>query len=178
MENPEINDTSENKVRSIFMGTFFTILVLLISLSYGMIWGILFIIFTKRDDNFDSNCDTLISWDKALYIVQFISAGLHLISSIFQLIATSYDRESSIPKYIMGFRSCLVYISGMTILLGISVSYGNLPSNTKCGDLLKLNLAYIITEWTILFSCIFLVCIVCIISIIFKKRKRNENNRM
>ena len=176
MNHPEINDTSENKVRTIFMGTFFTILVLLLSLSYGMIWGILFLIYTSQD--YDPSCENLVSWNKALYIVQFISAGLHLISSIFQLITTSYDRESSIPKYIMGCRSCLVYIAGLTILLGINVSYFSHPDISLCGSLKELNLAYIITEWTILGSCICLVCVVCIFSIIFKKRRRLENNRI
>ncbi len=177
MENRELTDTSENKVRTIFMGTFFTILVLLLSLSYGMTWGILFLIFTEKGE-YNPSCDNLISWNKALYIVQFISAGLHLISSVFQLITTSYNRESSIPKYIMGCRSCLVYIAGLSILLGINISYFSHPNIDECGDLKKLNLAYIITEWTILGSCICLVYIVCIISIIFKKRRRYEDNRI
>lgn len=177
MDNPEINETSENKVRTIFMGTFFTILVLLLSLSYGMIWGILFLIYTSKG-NFDESCDNLVSWNKALYIVQFISAGLHLISSVFQLVTTSYDRESSIPKYIMGCRSCLVYIAGLTILLGINISYFSHPDISLCGELKALNLAYIITEWTILGSCICLVYVVCTVTIIFKKRRRDEINRI
>ena len=178
MDNPEISDTSENKVRTIFMGTFFTILVLLLSLSYGMTWGILFLYYISKYD-YDESCQNLVNWDKALYIVQFMSAGLHLVSSVFQLIATSYDRESSIPKYIMGFRSCLVYIAGLTILIGINVSYFSHKDIDKCNALKGLNLAYIITEWTILGSCICLVYVVCIISIIFKKRKRyDDNNRI
>jgi len=176
MDHSEINETSENKVRSIFMGTFFTILVLLLSVSYGMVWGILFLIYTNEDR--DPSCANLVSWDKALYIVQFLSAGLHLISSIIQLVATSYDKESSIPKYIMGCRSCLVYLAGITILIGINVSYFSHEDITKCGNLKNLNLAYIITEWTIFGSCICLVCVVCIFSIIFKKRRRLENNKI
>lgn len=177
MDNPEISDTPENKVGTIFRGTFFTILVLLLSLSYGMTWGILFVVYTSNK-KYDPACNNLISWDRALYIVQFISAGLHLISSIFQLIATSYDRDSSIPKYIMGCRSCLVYIAGLTILLGINVSYFSQPNIKVCGDLMTLNLAYIITEWTILGSCICLVYVVCIVSIIFKKRRRYDDNKL
>jgi hypothetical protein len=181
MDNPEIAESSENKVRTIFMGTFFTILVLLLSMSYGLIWGILFLVYSGNEmakPDYDISCDSIISWDKALYITQFISAGLHLISSVFQLITTSYDQDSSIPKYIMGFRSCLVYIAGLSILIGINVAYFGHPNMNVCGDLKGLNLAYIICEWTILGSCICLVYVVCIFSIIFKKKKKNEINRI
>lgn len=177
METRTLTETSENKVRTIFMGTFFTILVLLLSLSYGMTWGVLFLVYTSEYD-YNPSCDNLIKWNKALYIVQFISAGLHLISSVIQLIATSRDRESGIPKYIMGCRSCLVYLAGLTILLGINISFFSHPNIDECGDLKILNLAYIIAEWTILGSCICLVYVVCIFSIIFKKRRRNEDNKL
>jgi hypothetical protein len=172
----EIIETSERKVRSIFMGTCFTILVLLLSVSYGMVWGVLFLVWTSKE-TYPPQCDELVSWDKALYIVQFISSGLHLVSSIFQLIATSYDRESNIPKYIMGCRSCLVYIAGICILIGINASYFSNPKIDDCRDLKGLNLAYIITEWTILGTCITFVCVVCNVSLLLKKRKNKQKNK-
>lgn len=181
MVSPEIAENSEKKVRSIFMSTFFTILLLLLNMSYGMIWGILFLIYTekeKKNPDYDPICNGIVDWDKALYIVQFISTGLHLISSIFQLVAMNYDQDSSIPKYLMGFRSCIVYIAGMTILLGINIAYFNHEDISKCGSLKGLNLAYIITEWTIYGFCICLVCVVCIFTIIFKRRKKNQYGRI
>jgi hypothetical protein len=60
----------------------------------------------------------------------------------------------------------------MAILIGINLSYFQHPNISECGDLAGLNLAFIITEWTILGSCICFVCILCSISIILKKRKR------
>jgi hypothetical protein len=167
----EIAENSERKVRSIFMGTCCTILVLLISVSYGMVWGILFLVWTGREV-YDPSCEILVSWDRALYIVQFISAGLHLVSTIFQLISIGYDKESNIPKYIMGCRSCIMFMAGLAILIGINISYFKHDDISLCENLAGLNLAYIITEWTILGSCICFVCILCSISIILKKRKR------
>ena len=72
----------------------------------------------------------------------------------------------------MGCRSCLVFIAGMTILIGITSSYFSNDDITRCGSLANLNLAYIVTEWTLLASCIFFVCLLCSISIILKKKKR------
>ena len=181
MVSPEFAENSENRVRSIFMGTFFTLLLLLLNMSYGLMWGILYLVYIDKEINsptYNDSCDQIVSWGKALYIIQFLSTGLHLVSSIFQLIATSYDQDSNIPKYIMGLRSCLVYIAGMTILLGINVAYFNHANMNLCGSLKNLNLTYIITEWTILGLFICLVCVVCIFTIIFKRRKKNQYGRI
>ena len=171
MDGNMINTTGENKAKTVVTGTLFTILLLLLSVSYGMTWGILFIIYTSKA-SYDESCNNLMSWDKALYILQFISAGLHIVSSVIQLVMISYDKESTIPNYIMGCRSCLVYVAGLSILLGINISYFSHPNIDICKELKTINFAYIITEWVILGSCIGLVCVVCIISIIFKRRKK------
>jgi hypothetical protein len=167
----EIVETSERKVRSVFMGTFFTLLVLLISVSYGMTWGVLFVVYIGQND-YHPVCDIIKAWDRALYVVFFISSGLHLISTIFQLIATSYDKDSNIPKYIMGCRSCFSFIAGLTILIGINISYFSNEDISLCADLQTLNLAYIITEWTLMGFCFCCVCVVCSLSICLKKKKR------
>jgi hypothetical protein len=167
----EIVETTERKVRSVFMGTFFTIIVLLISVSYGMTWGVLFVVWIGRAD-YHPVCDTIKSWDRALYVVQFIAAGLHLISTIIQLIATGYDKDSNIPKYIMGCRSCFSFVAGLTILIGINISYFTNADISLCGELQALNLAFIITEWTLISFCLCCVCIVCSLSICLKKKKR------
>lgn len=173
----EMIESSDQKFRSIFMGTVFTIILLIISLSYGLTWAILFLIYTessKRED-YDEACEVLISWDKALYIVNFISSFLHIVSSIIQLVASSHDKESNIAKYITSCRSCLNYMVGFVILIGINVSYFKINHGEgKCGDLAKLNLAFIIVEWTLLGSCVCFVYVICIVSLSIKKK----NNRI
>lgn len=168
--------TPENKAKTVVTGTLFTILLLLVSVSYGMTWGILFLVYTNKTE-YDESCNNLKSWDKALYILQFISSGLHIISSLFQLIMISYDKESPIPNYIMGCRSCIVYIAGLSILFGINISYFSHENISICKELKTINFAYIITEWVILGSCICLVCVTCIISIIFKRKKKTRKNK-
>ena len=168
--------TPENKAKNVVTGTLFTILLLLVSVSYGLTWGILFIVYTNKSD-YDESCNNIKSWDKALYILQFISSGLHIVSSVIQLILISNDKESSIPNYIMGCRSCIVYIAGISILFGINISYFRHEDISKCKELQTINFAYIITEWVILGSCICLVCATCIISIIFKRKKKTRRNR-
>ena len=173
MKNPhniEMVEMSDQTNKPIFMGTVFTLILLLISLSYGLAWAILFLVYTSQYE-YDPSCSTLISWDRALYITQFISSGLHIISSVIQLISSSYDIESSIPKYITGCRSCIVYVAGITNLVGINVTYFKHGTIEICADLQKLNLAYIITEWTIMGSFICFVCSICIISLALKKIK-------
>jgi hypothetical protein len=174
MDNGEIEivETAEHKVRSIFLGTFFTILLLLLSVAYGVTWGVLFVVYINKAV-YHPVCSNIISWDTAIYIVQFISAGLHLISTILQLISTSYDKESNIPKYIAGARSCFSFITGLSILVGINISYFSNPHIELCGDLQVLNLAYIITEWIVISFCCLCVCIVCAVTICLRKKKKN-----
>jgi hypothetical protein len=167
----EIIESHERKVRSIFMGTFFTLLVLLIGVLYGMMWGILFVTWVSKAV-YHPSCLTLISWDKALYVVQFICAGLHLVSTIMQLVSTSYDKDSNIPKYIMGCRSCFSFTAGATILVGITFTYFTNENLDLCGDLKTINLAYIITECTLISFCCLCVCVFCSLSLCVKKNRK------
>jgi hypothetical protein len=167
----DIIETNEKKSRSLFMNSFLTILVLILSVSYGVMWGTLFLVYT-HEINFDAQCLNLVQWDYALTIVQYISAGLHLISTIFQFIASSRNRESNVPKYIMGVRSCLVYVAGLVILIGISVAYSQVKDINLCGNITNLNLAYIIVEWSLFGFCFLFVCVICVASILLKKRRR------
>jgi hypothetical protein len=176
MDNGEIEiiETAERKVRSIFLGTFFTLLLLLLSVSYGVTWGVLFVVYINKTI-YHPACSNIISWDTAIYIVQFISAGLHLISTILQLVSTSHDKESNIPKYIAGARSCFLFITGLSILVGINISYFSNENIELCGELQTLNLAYIITEWILISFCCLCVCIVCGVTICHRKKKTNKN---
>lgn len=174
-ENNQIEEikilSNEEKFKSIFMGTLCTIILLLISLSYGITWGVLFLIYTKKDEFSNEECQELKRWDRALYIVHFICAFLHLISSVIQLLASAYDKDSNIAQYITFFRSCINYIAGIVILIGINVAYVRLEDTSICGSLSKLNLAYIICEWAIIGFFICFVFVVCIVSLTLKKRK-------
>lgn len=162
--------STEDKFKAIFMGTLFTIILLIISLSYGITWAVLFVIYTNNEE-YSSVCQSLRKWDKSLYIVLFICAFLNLVSSIIQLISSAADKESNIAQYITFCRSCINYLAGIVILIGINVEYFNLENPSDCGNLAKLNLAFIITEWSILGFFICFILSVCILSLIIKKKK-------
>ena len=173
IENEDIHiQTSEEKFKGIFMGTIFTIVLLLIGLSYGITWAALFIRYTDENKyQFQEECKILIKWDRALYIVLIITSALHLISSIIQIIASAKNKDSSIPQYITFSRSYINYIAGIVILIGINVEYFNLDQPKLCGKLAKLNLAYIIIEWSMMGIFIGFVLVVCLISLLLKKKK-------
>jgi hypothetical protein len=159
-------------IEGTFTGTIWSIMALLLSVSYGVIWGSFFLVYSSRDV-YPKTCQTLIKWDQAIYILYFISVSLHLVSTLIQFIVNTRDRESPIPKFITAFRSCLSYLAGMAILIGLTLEYASLEEPEKCGDLAKINMIYIILEWTILLTCVLFVYVVCIVSIFMKKRKRS-----
>lgn len=139
------------------MGTAATILLFLSSIAYNLVWGCLFIAMIGYKD-FKDQCNTLVQWNKALYIMYFVIASLSLLQFIFQIIQNKYKKDSNIPSIIIGCKSCLNCFGGLSILIGINVEYMRVPIKDECGSLNKLNLAFIITEWGLygcfcLFTC-------------------------
>jgi hypothetical protein len=110
----------------------------------------------------------------ALIIISLIMLG----ATIAMLATVILNYKFKISAHMIGIGGLIGSIAGLTILLGINISYFSHPDISLCGSLKELNLAYIIAEWAILGSCICIVCCVCVVSIIFKKRKKHENNRM
>lgn len=164
----------DSKTKIIFMGSMFSLIILLLSVSYTVSWTVLFILFLK--DEYTSECDSIKKWNKALVVISIISITLHIISYTLQFIVTTKREESSksmtIVKYINTFRSCINYITGIVLLIGINVEYANLEnSSTTCGRLSVLNMVYIITEWTLIGFFICFVVLLCIFAIISKKMK-------
>lgn len=168
-----VKTKKDSKTKTLFMGSMFSLIVLLLSVSYTVTWTILFIIFLK--DEYTSECDSIKKWNKALVVISIISITLHIISYTLQFIVTTKGEESSksmtIVKYINTFRSCINYITGIVLLIGINVEYANLETSSTCGRLSVLNMIYIITEWTLIGFFICFVVLLCIFAIISKKMK-------
>lgn len=169
IENMEEISDDEDKFKSIFMSTFFTILLLIVSISYSITWAVIFNVYSLKQ--YPDECFKLKQWDKTLFIILYITSLLHLVSSIIQIFTYAYNKESNIPQYITFCRSCINYLAGIVILIGINVEYFNIEDPSVCGVLSKINLAYIITEWSIIGLFICLILIVCGISLMLKKRK-------
>lgn len=165
----------ENSKKNFLITTISTIIITLISICYSLTWSTLFIYYIEKK-TYPPECDSLISWNRALYIVLLMASGLHLISSGVQYVMTTINKDSMIPKYIMTFKSCLNYITGVILLIGVTVEYFGTTNAQSCGQLKTLTFAYIIVEWTIMGSFMLCVCIVCIISSIFKKSKTIDDN--
>ncbi len=179
MKNAVSNDNDEqkenNSFRNIFLSSFFTIVILIISVSYGVTWVVLFIVYLKNteSENLPSVCDALIKWDKVLIIIQLITTSLHFISSIIQLFNSAQGEETadSIVRYITTCRSCINYIAGIVILLAINITYFKIEDASQCGNIGVLNLVYIIIEWCLVGFFICFVIVLCTFAVISKKMK-------
>jgi hypothetical protein len=165
----DFEDDKNEHLKQIFMGTLFTIILLIISVSYGVTWSVLFIIYI--DLELPAECDSIKSWDKVLIVVSFISAGLHIISSVIQLIGSAQDVDSNIAKYITTIRSCINCLSGIVLLLAINIEYYSLDNPSICEELATLNLVYIIVEWCLVGFFICFVVVLCVFAMITKKMK-------
>lgn len=143
----------------------FSVISAFIYLGYDLGWSCVFIFETNQPH--PSECDPLIQWDKALYIVLLFISGLHLISSIF-----SWYYMNTHPRLIIGFSICKSFwnfIAGILIMIGIIFTYSSLGDKIKfCGYLQIYNLIYIILEMSIISVCCVFVWGICLISQIKK----------
>ena len=155
---------------SLLMGTASTVVLFLLSIAYNLIWGVLFLV-KIHENNIEKECLTLAKWNKALYIMYFIIASLSLLQFIFQLINNKYKKDSNIPSILIGCKSCLNCFGGLTILIGICVEYFKIEKKDTCGSIWKVNLAFIITE----FSLYGLFCLFTLSAGIFATCKNNED---
>ena len=73
----------------------------------------------------------------------------------------------------MSCKGCINCLIGVILLIGVNVAYFKTNKVKQCGNLQKAMLGYIICEWTIMGSFILCVCLVCSISIICKRMKKN-----
>jgi len=169
-------DGSDQKVTNVLKGTFFTLGLMIVMVSYTLIWAFLFLVYLGFNDIDRVVCKGLIDWNTSLYILYFISSGFNVVSSIIQIIMNSKNLESNIPNYIAGFRSCILFICGLVILIGISYQYVNIKdlAVNKCDGLLSLNLSFIITEWIILVIFLLFVSLFCIIHFVIKKKRGRD----
>ena len=169
-----MNDPYE-KISAVLKGTFFTLGLMTVMVGYTLVWAFLFY-FTIADVSTDLiACKKIIQWNKSLYILYFISSVVNTISSFIQIILNSLNLESNIPNYISGFRSCSVFICGITILCGITDSYISSKNILgKCDRLLGLNLSYIVTEWVIIGIFVIFVTLFCFIHFVIRKTRGRD----
>ncbi len=147
----EINvpDTEDTKLRKKLNSTSCTLIMFLFIVGYEIAIAILFLFFSY--DVIQPQCQTLVAWNKALYILYFLSALLNIIATLIQIITNLKDSENYLPKCIIGIRSAIHYVAGIVMLIGINVNYVNIENIEECGKRFKiLNLVFIIFEWILI----------------------------
>ena len=164
--------SSNSKGSSFLVTTILSMSFTLLSICYTLVWGLIFITTIERN-SYPSNCKNLVDWGRGLYFIQLLSSLIHLIASIIQLISNYKNIDSAIPKIMMSCKGCINCLIGVILLIGVNVAYFKTSKVKQCGNLQKAMLGYIICEWTIMGSFILCVCLVCSISIICKRMKKN-----
>jgi len=168
----EINvpDTEDTKLRKKLNSTTCTLIMFLLVVVYELTLAILFLFFSL--DVKPPECITLVNWNIALYVLYFLSALLNIIATIIQITTNMKDTENYIPKCIIGIRTAIHYITGIVILIGINVSYVNIPNIDVCGNnFVMLNYAYIILEWILIGGLTIFLIAMCILIIVMRKKR-------
>ena len=155
---------------SVLMGTAATIGLFLLSIAYNLTWAVLFFVMIGYND-FEPDCNKLVIWNHALYIMYFIIASMSLLQFIFQLINNKFKKESNVPSILIGCKSCLNCFGGLIILVGICVEYFKVNDKSHCGSLQKVNLSFIVTE----FSIYALFCLFTLSAGIFASCKNSDD---
>ena len=150
----------------ITMKSIFTVLFAFIYIGYDIGWSCLFIYITSHPN--EKNCEALIQWDKALYIVLLLISFLHLTSCI--LTWYFYSKQKLLIAISL-CKSMCNYIAGIVIMIGIITSF----NKGECESLKKYNMIYIITEMSIIgFFCIF-ICAMSIIKFLVKRKELSND---
>ena len=123
------------------MKSIFTVIFAFIYIGYDIGWSCLFIYETSLPN--DNKCETLIQWDKALYIVLLLISFLHLTSCI---LSWYFYSKQKLLIAISICKSMCNYIAGIVIMIGIITSF----NNEECERLKRYNMIYIITEMSII----------------------------
>lgn len=168
----EANTNSQVKSPNIIITTILSMTFTLLSVCYTLIWGLIFLIYIEKN-TYPSVCKDLIQWGRGLYVIQLFSSLIHITASVIQTISNYKNIDSAVPKIMMSCKGCLNCVLGIILLIGINVTYFKNKNKNSCGKLQKITLGYIIAEWTIMGGFIFCVCLVCSVSIICKRMKKN-----
>jgi hypothetical protein len=121
---------------------------LLISLIYSLIFSILFIYYNEK--NYPPNCKNLKRINRFIYIILLISVFFSIISTIYH-IKNRLNYENS--KKILQIRSVFNYVVTLAILISLTVVYCKTKNKKDCETIWKIDLAFMICEWIILFLC-------------------------
>lgn len=147
------------------MKSIFTVIFAFIYIGYDIGWSCLFIYETSLPN--DNKCETLIQWDKALYIVLLLISFLHLTSCI---LSWYFYSKQKLLIAISICKSMCNYIAGIVIMIGIITSF----NKEECERLKRYNMIYIITEISIIGFFCFFICAMSIIKFSIKKKEINE----
>jgi hypothetical protein len=141
----------------IYFSTFFGIAV-------NLTWAILYTIYLKNVDFDDNRCSNVVNWNKTFMIISYIGAGVDFIRLITYICVK--DSESTIISFLMNLKLCGLGIASFVVLIGITATFKNDNILPYCENLNNLNLAFVITEWSLLGliccgSCLILACASC-----------------
>lgn len=131
-----------------------------LAICYYISWAIIFIIYTSSES--DIKCKALVQWDRALITVLLFISAINLFTALINY-SFSY-KNVYLCSGISVCKSCLNYIGGIWIMIGIINAYCSIGNNNAlCKSLKQANLAYIIIEMAIIGNCCFFVFAMCII---------------
>lgn len=126
---------------------------MIISISYNIIFGILLLIYNEK--SLPSNCKKLKWCNRVVYVLLFISTIVTIIFGIIQI--KDYQNSELIQK-ILKIRTIYNCSVTLLILLLLTIIYSTTKNKKTCGNIRKVDLAFIILEWIIFFmtlSCFF-----------------------
>jgi len=132
--------------------TFQTVKILLITLLISVIYSLLFsvLLLYYNENSFPPNCKNLKRMNRATYIILFISIVFSIICTIIHI---KYRLDYEYSKKILQIRSIYNYVITLVFLISLTVVYIRTNNKKECGNVWKVDLAYIICEWIILFLC-------------------------
>jgi len=132
--------------------TFQTVKILLISLFISMIYSLLFsiLLLYYNENSFPPNCKNLKRMNRATYIILFISIVFSIICTIIHI---KYRLDYEYSKKILQIRSIYNYVITLVFLISLTIVYIKTKNKKECGNVWKVDLAYIICEWIILILC-------------------------
>ena len=152
------------------------IVIILISLGftifsflYTLIWGIIILTKIYKND-YPRHCDKLLSYSKALFLLQILSGLLTICITINHIYCkNSYQKLFTALIFL---KSCSSFLVNIVLLIALTSVYFFNDDSKNCEPLSKTIEIYLIVEW-ILFGIVCLViCAIVIVAFIVKNIKK------
>ena len=157
------------KCHDLVNNSLFSYFIFILVILYNTSVGTVFYYYILQED-YTKNCTSLINWNTALIFYHYISGSFSLITLLLQIFKKEYI--SQIPLFMI--RISLICISEITIFIGININVLTkyLDNNLIlfCGDSIsRLNVIYLILEWSLLIIIISITIILCICTLKIKR---------